>query len=151
MSGFYRWRSARCEIATAGDWMSGSHANHAVFPQGQCDTVTALLVIQGTRWSDMGPGHTKALRSSQKFQEAGCCCATRGDRATLNVMNSWQQLGKLACCSCQSDPNSSLRNSITIMELQKSALLNVQRADLLQVHPVVCLFVTMPRIPYKTL
>ena len=89
MSGFYRWRSARCEIATAGDWMSGSHANHAVFPQGQCDTVTALLVIQGTRWSDMGPGHTKALRSSQKFQEAGCCCATRGDRATFNVMNSW--------------------------------------------------------------
>ena len=43
MSGFYRWRSARCEIATAGDWMTGSHANHAVFPQGQCDTVTALL------------------------------------------------------------------------------------------------------------
>ena len=36
------------------------------------------------------------------------------------------------------------------MELQKSALLNVQRADLFLVHPVVCLFVTMPEVRYNT-
>ena len=108
-------RSARCELPTDADWiLTRSHANHTLFPLGQCDTVTALLAAGGvtrallvwstglTRGSHKG---TQRLAKVPRIKGGMCCCCCDREGPSRKVkkppdsmlLNTSQLLGKWGC------------------------------------------------------